>query len=224
VILVASWATAWTGLAFKVLGPELVGIATLVLLAGLGIAYAIVRFPERRRVIAWIGSLAAFLALVGDVYVNWDAFVESCRTNAYPAYRFPYGRTADVWRFIRDELPPDEPLAYSNTYLIHPMGGFEHRRRLVYVPTRRGVHHLHDLPRLAGRYSGENLVPAVAAELTADTDTAGWLARLKESGVKHLVVFREGVKDPPEVAIIAVNPGGFEVEFRNEAGTVWRVR
>jgi hypothetical protein len=227
VILIASWATAWRGEAFRVLGPELAGIATLVLLTGLGVACLLVRFPERRRVMIQYGSLAAALALIATIYVNWDAYVESCRHNAYPAYRFPYGPTADIWRFIRDELPADEPLAYSNTCLIHPMSGFEHRRRLIYVPTRRGVQHLHDLPPLAGKYSGENLVPAVAAELTTDTDAAGWLERVKASGAKHLVVFHGGtgvVKDPPELKIVAANPGRFEVEFSNEAGTVWRVR
>jgi 4-amino-4-deoxy-L-arabinose transferase-like glycosyltransferase len=227
VILIASWATAWRGEAFRVLGPELVGIATLVLLTGLGVTYLLVRFPERRRVMIQYGSLAAVLALVGTIYVNWDAYVESCRHNAYPAYHFPYGPTADVWKFIRDDLPPDEPLAYSNTYLIHPMSGFEHRRRLVYLPTRRGVQHLHDLPPLPGKYSGENLVPAVAAQLTADTDATGWLQRLKASGAKHLVIFHGGegvVKTPPEPPIVAANPAAFEVEFNNEAATVWRVR
>ena len=48
------------------------------------------------------------------------------------------------WRFVREELPPEQTLAYANTYFIYPMEGFDHARRLIYIPTRRGIAHLRD--------------------------------------------------------------------------------
>jgi len=65
----------------------------------------------------------------------------------------------------------------------------------------------------------------VAAELTANPDWMEWLAKLDQSGARHLVVFHDGVvKDPPELAVIRQSRGQFQLEFSNEAGTVWRVR
>src|SRR5206468_10867407 len=130
-------------------------------------------------------------------------------------YTGVHGATADVWKFIREKLPPTETLAYTNTFLIHPMSGFDHQRPLIYVPTRRGVTHLRDLPPLKETLSGEDLVPAVAADLTGDTDEAGWLKKLDASGATHLVIFDHAVvKNPPELAIVQHHPEKFEQVFQ----------
>jgi hypothetical protein len=140
-------------------------------------------------------------------------------------YHAQYGPVGDLWTFVRNELPPNETLAYANTYLVHPLTGFEHRRRVIYVPTRRGVDHIKDLPHLDGPQTGETLVENVAAVTVADTDAARWLDRLFASGASHLVVFyHEVVKDPPELEIIRANPLRFEQVFSNEAGVVFRLR
>jgi hypothetical protein len=106
------------------------------------------------------------------------------------------------------------------------MEGFDNRRPLIYIPTRRGITHLHDLPPLpAGKLSGEQIVPALAAALTTDTDQATWLQHLAESRATHLIVFHHDVApDPPELAIIAAHPDRFERLFHNEAASVFRLR
>jgi hypothetical protein len=126
---------------------------------------------------------------------------------------------------VCDKLPPAEPLAYTNTFLVHPLSGFTHERPLVYVPTRRGVAHIHDLPHLPGRLSGERLEPAFAAALAEQTDADGWLAKLKASGATHLFLAKHGpLASPPEVEIVRAHPERFESVFDNSAATVYRLK
>jgi hypothetical protein len=151
--------------------------------------------------------------------------IKTSRNSVFLYYKSVHGETADVWKFICENTPPTETLAYTNAFLIHPMSGFNHLRPLVYIPTRRGVTHLRDLPPLHETLSGEQLVPAVAADLTDDTDAEGWLKKLFASGATHLVVFDHAVvKNPPERASVQSHPERFEPVFQNGVATVYRLR
>jgi hypothetical protein len=204
----------------------MVGTATTVTVAGLAFAWTLGRVSAARRgtLVASVVTLGA-LVLAALIYVAWPAHIKACREFAIECYRTQYGPTADAWRFVRDELPPSEPLAYANTFLIHPMEGFDNRRPLVYTPTRRGVTHLNDLPPLGGKLSGEQIVHAMADALTADTDQTTWLRRLTESSVTHIIVFNHEVApNPPELAIITDHPERLERIFQNAAAAVFRIK
>jgi hypothetical protein len=170
-------------------------------------------------------AVVAVLVLAGLIYVDWLSYLTACRRSAVACYRTQYDSQADAWQFVRDKLPPRELLAYSNTVYVHPLSGFDNDRPLVYVPTRRGVTHLSDLPPFAQKLSGEQIVAAISAALTADTDAQGWLERIKASGAKHLIVFRtQWVAEPPELAIAAGHPERFEMEYENDVARVFRVK
>jgi hypothetical protein len=205
---------------------ELVFSGMVAAIIGLCLTWAFARFPTHRN--TFIGSTVAtaVLILAGMIYVQWPGYLKKCRAFAVECYRTQYGpATAQAWRFVREELPPTEPLAYTNTFYIHPLGGFDHARPLLYVPTRRGITHLHDLPLFPGKLSGEQIVPALAAALTSDTDADSWLARLVASKATHLIVFRSAyVADPPELSIIAAHPERFERLFQNDEASIYRLR
>jgi hypothetical protein len=208
--------------------------AAIVTAAGLLIAWLLALFPAHRPRLVAALLLLLLLPAAAWVYVNWGLFLRSAHTYAltdleYPTptksqYKLWYGDAADVWRFIDDKLPANEPLAYANTHFIHPMYGFRHTRPLVYVPTRRGVIHLRDLPPVPGKLSGEQVFPIFAAALTADTDEPGWLERLGASGATHLVVFHQpALPDPPELRIAQAHPDRFTPVFKNQAATVFEL-
>jgi hypothetical protein len=243
VVLVPSWATGFRiGLITPDLGipgdegagtnmvAEFVGGATLATLAGLVVAGVLRHFPGRRKQVVRFGGGAAALAAGAYAFVFWAAFVQQCREFwIRPALVFAHGDLAEAWQWACDNLPPAEPLAYTNTFMVHSLGGFEHRRPLIYVPTRRGVAHIHDLPHLPGRLSGERLEPAFAAAMADDADAEGWLTKLTASGATHLFVAKNGPMAappavPPEVRIIEAHPARFESVFENGAARVYRLK
>jgi len=197
-----------------------------------GSAASVLRFRHAPR---YAGGLAA-LVLVSFTFVYWNAHVEQCKDFwVRPAQVFAHGELAQSWQWVCDNLPPTEPLAYTNTFMVHSLTGFTHARPVVYVPTRRGVAHIRDMPHLPGRLSGEALEPAFVATMVGETDADGWLAKLKASGATHLLVAKPhppagttppplGDKAPPELAIIRAHPERFEPVFDNPAATVYRLK
>jgi hypothetical protein len=205
---------------------ELLFSGAVAAVIGLCLNWAFARFPTRRNALIGSAVATAVLILAGMIYVQWPGYLKKCRAFAVECYRTQYGpATAQAWRFVREELPPAEPLAYTNTFYIHPLSGFDHARPLLYVPTRRGVTHLHDLPPFPSKLSGEQIVPALAAALTSDTDADSWLAHLAASGATHLIVFRSAyVQEPPELSIIATHPERFDRLFQNDDASIYRLR
>jgi hypothetical protein len=217
-------ASAATGFPFDAV-VDLAGGAIVLALVGLALAWAWGRWPSKRRAFLQYGALALVLGYAAGVYVAWPGHLKECRDFTAWMYERQYGKVGEVWNFVNRELPPDGTIAYANTYLVHPLSGFEHRRRIVYVPTRRAVEHIADLPHLDAPQTGETLVGSVAAAMVAETDGRRWLERLFASGATHLMVFyREVVREPPELEIVRANPMRFEQVFSNEAGVVYRLR
>jgi hypothetical protein len=200
--------------------------ASIVTIVGLAVASVLRHYPSRRRQVVRFGGGTALIVLVSFTFVYWNAHVEQCKEFwVRPAQVYAHGDLAESWQWVCDNLPPAEPLAYTNTYLVHSLSEFTHERPLVYVPTRRGVAHIRDLPHLPGRLSGEALEPAFVAALVDDTDADGWLAKLRASGATHLFVSKRGpVAEPPERAIIQAHPERFEQVFDNPAATVYRLK
>jgi hypothetical protein len=221
VILVPAWFTAF-GFAFDGEGAEVVGALVLagavVTLVGLAVVALAARVPAVGRFAALAGACALAMA----VYTQWAAHVSACRAYAWPLYQGPYGAAAEAWLWVDEHVPPGETLAYANTFLVHPLSGFDHARRVVHVPTRRGVTRLRDLPPLDGRWPGERLNAAVAAAQSAEPDAAQWLSRLADSGATHLIIFKdETASSPVERGIVDANPGRFRLLFENPAAAVY---
>ena len=242
VILIPSWATGFSlrGRLGEAVATY-VATASLVTVLTLPVAWVLGRFPSRRAVIAWSAAGLVACCAAAFAYVEWRA---SLRNEEYSHAWFwiresrdkAHGHLAGAWQWVCDNLPPTDPLAYTNTYLVHPLSSFEHTRPLVYVPTRRGVTHIHDLPRLSGgKLPGERLEPAFVAAIVEDTDADGWLQKLKASGATHLFVARPhpprgttppplGDTAPPELDIVRAHPEKFEQVFENPAAVVYRLK
>jgi hypothetical protein len=220
-LLVCAWTGLWIGGIVR-FGPTAVTstVAGFVLIAIDGRLPAKLR-PSVHRY-ALIGGVTAVALLV---YVQWNAYLNILRVHADPTYARQYEEAA-VWKFVREGLPETETLAYANTFLVHPLSGFEHKRPLIYVPTRRGITHIHDLPRLSDQpIPGERIIPATAAALSGNPDPEDWLRRLFESKATHIVVFhRQVLPDPPELKIIRDHAERFERRYGNEIGSVFRLR
>jgi hypothetical protein len=99
----------------------------------------------------------------------------------------------------------------------------------VHVPARRDVETFRDLPRLPTKVTGEQIVPAVVAELRKDPDRDAWLRRLRESGAQYLVVAKYDPAAPtqkvtaPEMVFAEQDPRRFVRIFDNDAGSVFRI-
>lgn len=210
--------------------------AVLIALPPLALVFALRRFPAYRARIRAVTAALAVPALAGWIFVSWNAHLLDLYADVDlegqprsslldTQYRTPYGDDlADVWKFVRVLLPHDQVLAYSNTYLVYPLTVPHHARRIVYVPTRRNVRHIHDLPGIPEKLPGEKIVATIAAATVAQPDAEQWLQKLHESGARHIVIFkRAAVTDPPELSMITANPGRFERVFENSVAVVYRV-
>jgi hypothetical protein len=226
IVVVICWATTWSASSFAILVPDLMITAATVMVAGASVVWGLRRARGRPPAALAGVAITCSMVLAASIYVMWAAYVKTCRNSAIDCYRSQYGTaTADAWKFVREELPPDELLAYGNTYFIYPMEGFDHARRLIYIPTRRGVTHVRDIPRIPGKPSGETLMTAVADALNSQTDEAAWLARLADSHATHLIVFKHDVVSaPPELAITRAHAERFKVAFENDDAVVYSIR
>jgi hypothetical protein len=163
-------------------------------------------------------------------YIFWRPYVRDYRAAMPISWRMQYGPVVDAWDFVRDELPPDAVVAYTNTYLTYPLYGFELNRRVVYAPTRRGVDRYIDLPPLPETATDVNMRRQIEQVTFAQPDLPTWLAHLTESGATHLLVVKPDpassyvTADPPELAFVRQMPEMFQPVFDNPAATIFFVR
>ncbi len=155
-------------------------------------------------------SLVALVALSFSLstYVYWHAYLTS------------YRDSVDAWA--------DPALYDTNTYLVYPLMGFTYDHAVCYVPTRKDVEHLTDLPLIEGRLTGDHIPQAVTRLLRENPDRQQWLQRLKRSGAQYLVVSLAKPLDdvvPPEMDFAAADPLTFErIYDEPKAGAVFRIR
>jgi hypothetical protein len=96
----------------------------------------------------------------------------------------------------------------------------------VYVPTRAGIAHLHDLPASRRPLSGEEIVPFIAAQLTTDPDRTVWTNNLAKLKPSYLVVVKPGSgagESALETGFAGQEPQRFQPVFENEAAAVYRI-
>ena len=158
-------------------------------------------------------------------YVRWTSY---CRRMAdgwtadvgYWSANYP--QDASLWQFVNRRLPPTATVAYTDDYLVYPLVGPTLRRRLVYVPTRRGVRTVADLPWLGDHLSGERLVTAAAAATVAEADSVAWRAGLTAAGAEYLVIGNQIAG--PEAAWATADPARFDPLYAGPGGRVFAVR
>jgi hypothetical protein len=222
-------AVAGVGTGFiPMLMARVLPVALVITVVGVGakaLLFFIVKNPLRRVLVAGAGS-ALVLACV--IFVYWSAYLrrpgEGYAATCAAAWRGGgYPRLADAWEFVR-ALPPDAPVAYANACYTYPLYGFDLRRRVFYVPTRRDVEMIDDLDHLNGRLSGAQIQPAVVDALNARAERDRWLRRLLDSGAQFLFVGkidpagRSGTPEPPELRFARELPERFVERFNPPAG------
>lgn len=206
-------------------------IITGVVLGGIGTIAA--ALPLKRRFIQSAAGAMA-LALLLAVYVYWDAYVWTCEQDSGTAWSFPppnaYGSVAGPWVYVRNEVPKGATIAYANTYFTYPLMGYRFDHRVVYVSTRADCARFIDMPAIAERVTGEEIVRRIVALLREKPDRKIWLRRLRESGADHLVVSKVDPAEPSkrvtpaELQFTAQDPSLFERVFDSPDGTVLRIR
>lgn len=167
-----------------------------VALAGLGLVLK--RLPRAARAAGVIGAGAVLVVMVA---INGSRFVESDQDAEIASWRDTYADSADVWDMTRTFVPAGATLAYTNTFLVHPLYGPGLSRTLVYAPVVPGVRRLADLAPVPDAVSGEQLIPQVVMSLTRDPDEQTWLDHLRQTGATHLLVMKNqsgiGLADSP---------------------------
>ncbi|HEY0164768.1 MAG TPA: hypothetical protein VGB39_05280, partial [Sphingomicrobium sp.] len=177
-----------------------------------------IRVPQR----VWMILACVSAGAVGvAVYVFWPGYLISMSEIPEHAWPQEYGPVAHAWTYVCKETPADAVIAYTNMHFVHPLHGFENRRRVVYVPTRRGVKHLADLPPLAKPFPGEKLTTPIDALTIAEPDHQQWLDGIRASGATYLFIRLNNPDHPgpvPEEGFAAGDPQHFQPVFEAPEG------
>jgi len=206
------------------------GIVCAAALAAWGAVHALARTSVDLAYRAAAGAGLALILLVALlVYVNWPAYIAGCRDLAPTSWASGYDLKGETWGYIWEHVPTDATIAYANTYFTYPLYGFEHRRRVVYAPTRPDVQRLHDLPAFVSPTRGEEIFGRITEIMMRNTDTQAWLRNLEASGAQYLLIVKEDAGDPsklaspPELELVASEPQRFQRLHENEFAVIYRV-
>jgi hypothetical protein len=179
-----------------------------------------------------VGALAAVLAASGLVFVFWSKYLIDLRDVHYAEFWSDprgYGEIGKAWQFVRVELPPREKLAYSNTYFVYPLQGFELDRPVVYAPVRPGVRRVGDLGHFTAETTGENVPTEIVPLTFRDADRDTWLANLRGCGAKFLLVGKQNIAHPgepftpPELTWAQQDPATFRRVFDNADASIFEL-
>jgi len=179
---------------------------------------------ERLRWQAIIGTLLGIAFVYA--YINWKAYCRDYRQTMFDVgtgYAREYPDSNPLWQFVNEKIPADATVAYTDMYFSYPLQCIALQRRLVYCPTRPGVKSIADIGWLGSNLSGEQLVPAAIRATVASPDRAVWLANLRETGAKYLIVGKGGlVGIPPEAAFASGDVDRFSLIFEGPAGWIYQ--
>jgi hypothetical protein len=180
-------------------------------------------FLPRRRGAQAVIAIAGILGCSALIYVFWPGYVEQNRSDYGLVHARIHHETGELWDWVNQNLPPDATIAYTNTFMVHALGGFDFGRRLAYAPTRAGVHAYHDLPASRTLVSDQQIRGFVADLLTKDADPQVWRRNLQSIRPQFLLVGKQDVlPDPPERRFADSDPAHFQKLFENAAGTIYR--
>jgi hypothetical protein len=170
-------------------------------------------------------AMLLLAVVAGWVFIEWPSYLETCRTEAVAAWSVPYGDIADGWDVIRAQTERGATIAYTNTFQVYPLYGFDLSRRLTYVPTRPGVHTFEQLPRMRA-VIGEDVPGEVSRVTFEKSDRQTWLDNLRASGANYLFIAKLDLGDPTKPArppeISYASSAHFELIFENSAVSIYR--
>jgi hypothetical protein len=214
--------TAWTAPADRDRSVEFSLAGAAVAVVGFPICFLTRNWQPRRRRLTIGGGCSA--AGIAYAFVYFAASLGAYRDLLFNGWDLNYPRERPLWQFIAEHVPPDAYLAYTNLYIVYPLQGFTQDRRVVYAPTRPGVHTVADLPWLGDHLPGEQLVPAAVQATAAKPDRATWLQNLHERSAQFLVIGKDHpLSTPPEAAFAAGDPKHFKKLFEDDAGTLYSI-
>lgn len=163
--------------------PAAIG-AMLVIACGMN-------FARSRRV--RIGAALITAAILGGlVFVYWKSYVEALAETSHQSWLGKYGVIADAWNHVRTKLPPDETIAYTNSYLTYPLMGARLDRRVVHLPVSRTVTSLDKIPRIAKPVSARSMMREVLSATQRDADKALWIERLRAAKIRYILIVSHG--------------------------------
>jgi hypothetical protein len=212
------------GTGFTIAGLLSLLPATAIAIGALLAGYMVFLFINRTARLSL--AALALISLALWTYVDWHSYLNTCQAEASATWSVPYPYLSEGWDVIRDQTDPGCTVAYTNTIQIYPLYGFDLSRHLVYAPTRPGLSRLDQLPRMRP-VIGEDVPGEVSRVMMEGSDRPTWLANLRRSGAKYLIVAKQDLADPtralrpPELDF--VSGGGFQLMFENAAVNVYRV-
>lgn len=227
-LLIACVATSFAAafrdliLGFSLTGAVAAGVGVTILFA----TRAMPRLHQRLLAAAILCGAIAWIAF------GWDDYASDYRKAPEQNWQHPQSQYRDVagaWDFVRNQIPSDATLAYTNLYLVHPLTGFTLDRPIVYAPTAPEVRHVFDLPHLPHATTGEEL-PALVEHVTWEGAEAGaWIRNLRDTRAKYLIVGRRQIArpdlpaNPPELFFAARLQRYFHLVYQCPAAVVFEM-
>jgi hypothetical protein len=205
-------------------------VAAIILIA---LRVALVAWPPPNSStsrIAWSSATVALaLVIAATVYAQWPIFAQRRLADEDLIYAQPqlYPAIAGAWEFVRDHTEPHAIIAYANFYYTYPLFGPHLSHRVVYAPTRPGIHHLYDLPHFNHPLTGEAIYDAMVQILQSEPNEQVWRANLRASGAEYLVVSMRKVNaeqhpaTPPEAVFADNDPASFQKIYDDGAARVY---
>jgi len=166
------------------------------------------------RAASLLAAIAAFFALT-----LWPAYLADYRAAVPALWSIAYGPQGDVWTFVDQNIPASATIAYANQFMIYPLYGFDHRRKVIYAPLVPKLT-IRDLA-MPAHLSGEQITDAATAAADRAVDRDAWLRNLAAAGAQYLLV-GAGAR-PPEADLARGDPQHFQLIFQNEAAVVYRI-
>ena len=180
--------------------------------------------PRHVRRMGWATAAVATIILAGFAYVNWRAYLESYAAGRIESWTGVRGDIATSWGLVHREVPPGSVIAYANTHFVFPLQGSRLANRVVYVPSRPGLHAIHQLPRSPVPLADEQIPAYFARQAQQDANIKMWADNLKASGAKFLFIAKSGPTRPPELAFVARQPAAFELFRDDPTAALYRIR
>ena len=221
--LFAAAIAMWGAFNDKDLVRTFIQAAAIVCAIGMFVMLVIGPLMHRRSVRIAVWCIAG-LTVACAIYIYWNAIVVAARQTDIAGMRVPYPDKVGMWGYIRDHVPADASIAYTNLVFTRPLMGFDYTRPVFYIPTRDGVRDYSDLPNSRDRVTDEQIRGFVADLLTQNPDETMWRENLLHSNANYLLIGRQSVlADPPEKAFADHDPAHFALEFVDDFGQLYRI-